>query len=58
MREWVDLAQQYFSGEITQEEFLNSYQESIDRLFPEILTHLQLTDADLETPEKKPASQE
>jgi raffinose/stachyose/melibiose transport system substrate-binding protein len=58
VREWVDLAQQYFSGEITQEEFLNSYQESIDRLFPEILTHQQLTDADLESPEKKPASQE
>ena len=57
VREWVDLAQQYFSGEITQEEFLNSYQESIDRLFPEIIAHQQLTEADLETPEKKPASQ-
>ena len=57
VREWVDLAQQYFSDEITQEEFLNSYQESIDRLFPEILAHQQLTEADLETPEKKPASQ-
>jgi ABC-type glycerol-3-phosphate transport system substrate-binding protein len=57
VREWVDLAQQYFGGQIDLQKFLDSYQDSIDRLFPEILTHLQLTEADLETPEKKPASQ-
>src|SRR5262249_39183461 len=56
-REWVDLAQQYFSGQMELQKFLDAYQDSIDRLFPEILTHLQLTDADLKTPEKKPASQ-
>lgn len=58
VREWVDLAQQYFSDEISLQEFLDSYQASIDRLFPEILDHMQLTEADLETPEKKPASQD
>ncbi len=58
VREWVDLAQQYFSDQIGLQEFLDSYQASIDRLFPEILEHMQLTEGDLETPEKKPASQD
>lgn len=58
VREWVDLAQQYFSGDLELDAFLSQYQDSVDRLFPEILTHNQLTDADLETPEKKPASQD
>lgn len=58
VREWVDLAQQYFSGDLELDAFLNQYQDSVDRLFPEILTHNQLTEADLETPEKKPASQD
>jgi ABC-type glycerol-3-phosphate transport system substrate-binding protein len=57
VREWVDLAQQYFAGDIGLQEFLDGYQASVDRLFPEILTHLQLTDDDLAHPEKKPASQ-
>jgi raffinose/stachyose/melibiose transport system substrate-binding protein len=57
VREWVDLAQQYFAGDKDLQGFLDGYQASVDRLFPEILTHLQLTDEDVAHPEKKPASQ-
>ncbi len=57
VREWVDLAQQYFAGDLELQEFLDAYQASVDSLFPEILEHLQLTDEDLASPEKKPASQ-
>jgi ABC-type glycerol-3-phosphate transport system substrate-binding protein len=57
VREWVDLAQQYFAGDLELQPFLDAYQESIDNLFPEILEHLQLTEEDLANPDKKPASQ-
>ncbi len=57
VREWVDLAQQYFSGDLELQDFLDQYQASVDRLFPEILEHLQLTDEDLADPSKRPASQ-
>jgi ABC-type glycerol-3-phosphate transport system substrate-binding protein len=57
VREWVDLAQQYFAGDLELQAFLDAYQESVDNLFPEILEHLQLTDDDLANPDKKPASQ-
>jgi ABC-type glycerol-3-phosphate transport system substrate-binding protein len=57
VREWVDLAQQYFAGDLELQEFLDQYQASVDNLFPEILAHLQLTEEDLASPEKKPASQ-
>lgn len=57
VREWVDLAQQFYTDKITLDEFLQSYQASVDRLFPEILDHLKLTPADLDQPEKKPAQE-
>jgi len=57
VREWVDLAQQYFSGDLDLQGFLDGYQASVDKLFPEILESMQLTDDDLAHPEKKPASQ-
>lgn len=57
VREWVDLAQQYFADDLELQEFLDAYQASVDNLFPEILEHLQLTEEDLESPEKRPASQ-
>lgn len=57
VREWVDLGQQYFANKITLDDFVTKYQASIDRLFPEILTHQKLTPDDLKTPEKKPAQQ-
>jgi raffinose/stachyose/melibiose transport system substrate-binding protein len=57
VREWVDLAQQYFAGDLELQAFLDAYQESVDQLFPEILEHMQLTEDDLANPDKKPASQ-
>lgn len=57
VREWVDLAQQFFAGDLEIQKFLDGYQASVDKLFPEILGHLQLTDEDLTNPDKKPASQ-
>jgi len=57
VREWVDLAQQYFSGGIDLQKFLDGYQASVDKLFPDILASMKLTDDDLAHPEKKPASQ-
>jgi|GEM_PF-280396 len=56
VREWVDLAQQYFTDKITLDEFLKQYQASVERLFPDILAFSKLTEDDLKTPEKKPAS--
>lgn len=58
VREWVDLSQQYFTDKITLDDFLTKYQASLERLWPEILEHMQLTEDDLKTPEKKPASQQ
>jgi ABC-type glycerol-3-phosphate transport system substrate-binding protein len=57
VREWVDLAQQYFAGDLELNAFLDAYQQSVDTLFPQILEHMQLTEDDLANPEKKPASQ-
>ncbi len=57
VREWVDLAQQYFAGDLELQAFLDAYQESIDNLFPEILEHQQLTEEDLANPNQRPASQ-
>jgi ABC-type glycerol-3-phosphate transport system substrate-binding protein len=57
VREWVDLAQQFFAGDLELQPFLDAYQSSVDNLFPEILEHMQLTEDDLASPEKKPASQ-
>jgi ABC-type glycerol-3-phosphate transport system substrate-binding protein len=57
VREWVDLAQQYFAGDLELQPFLDAYQASIDSLFAEILDSMQLTEDDLANPEKKPASQ-
>lgn len=56
VREWVDLAQQYFTGEITLDEFLESYQASLMNHFDGILDHINLTAEDLEDPSKKPAN--
>jgi ABC-type glycerol-3-phosphate transport system substrate-binding protein len=57
VREWVDLAQQFFAGDLELQPFLDAYQASVDSLFEEILDSMQLTDDDLANPEKKPASQ-
>lgn len=57
VREWVDLAQQYFTDEITLDEFLAQYQASLENNFDGILEHSQLTPQDLEDPTKKPELQ-
>jgi ABC-type glycerol-3-phosphate transport system substrate-binding protein len=54
VREWVDLAHQYFLGEITLDAFLDGYQQSIMNNFEGILEHSNLTPADLEDPSKRP----
>lgn len=54
VREWVDLAHQYFLEEITLDEFLDSYQESLMNNFDDILEHQNITPADLEDPSKRP----
>ncbi len=58
VREWVDLSQQYFNDGITLDQFLGQYDASIDRLFPELLEHLQLVEGDLATPAKTPVNQD
>ena len=54
VRDWVDLAQQYFSDEISLDDFLSQYQASLMRHFDDILDHMNLTPADLEDPTKRP----
>ncbi|MEZ4736837.1 MAG: hypothetical protein R3E79_57885 [Caldilineaceae bacterium] len=56
VREWVDLAQQYFTDKITLDEFLDQYQASLENHFGELLEHLQLNEDDLQDPSKKPAN--
>ncbi|NOZ27796.1 MAG: carbohydrate ABC transporter substrate-binding protein [Chloroflexi bacterium] len=56
VREWVDLAQQFFTDKITLDEFLDKYQASIDKHYDGILEHLRLTPEDLQDPSKKPAN--
>jgi len=54
VREWVDLAQQYFTNEITLDQFLESYEQSLMNNFDGILEHSNITPQDLEDPTKKP----
>ncbi len=56
VREWVDLAHQYFLGEITLEQFLDDYQASLQNNFDDLLQHQNLTPEDLEDPSRKPAN--
>jgi len=54
VRAWVDLAQSYFLGDITVDEFLDSYQQSLMDNFDGILEHQNLTPEDLEDPSRRP----
>jgi ABC-type glycerol-3-phosphate transport system substrate-binding protein len=54
VREWVDLAHQYFLNEMTLDEFLDAYQQSLMNHFDDILDHMNLTPADLDDPSKRP----
>ncbi len=57
VREWADLAQTYFDGGMTVEEFTAAYQKAMDALFEQMLTdHLRWAEglAALDHPEKQP----
>jgi raffinose/stachyose/melibiose transport system substrate-binding protein len=57
VREWVDLAQQYFDGQLDTAEFLEKYQAAMDANFETMLEeHLKWADgvAALQNPEKEP----
>ena len=56
VRDWVDLAQRYFTDEITIDEFLEQYQASLMSNFDDLLEHMNLTPEDLEDPTKRPAN--
>lgn len=61
VREWTDLAQRYFQGELETQDFLDKYQAAMDALFPEMLTeHARWKDGleALKSPEKKPETLE
>ena len=53
VREWVSLAQEYFSGKKTVDEFLTEYQKSLDKNFEGALKSQKFEVEDLKTPEKK-----
>ncbi len=54
VREWVDLSHQFFLDELSLDEFLDSYQQSLMNNFEDILDHQNLTPADLDDPTKRP----
>ncbi len=57
VREWVNLAQQYFTDKIDLDTYINKYDEVLRRpdLVKGLLEHAKVTEEDLKTPEKKPA---
>ncbi|MCL5995515.1 MAG: ABC transporter substrate-binding protein [Chloroflexi bacterium] len=56
VREWVNLAQQYFTGKIDLDTYIAKYDEVLRKpdLWEGLLEHMKLTEDDLQTPEKKP----
>ena len=54
VRAWVDLAQRYFSDELSLDDFLKQYQQSLVDNFAGILQQQNLTPDDLKDPTRKP----
>jgi hypothetical protein len=56
VREWVSLAQQYFTDKIDLDTYITKYDEVLRKpdLWAGLLEHSKLTEEDLKTPEKKP----
>ena len=54
VRAWVDLAQRYFSDELSLDDFLKQYQQSLMDNFDGILQQQNLTPDDLKDPTRKP----
>lgn len=59
-REWVNLAQQYFTGKIDLDTYITKYDEVLRRpdLWKGLLDQSKLTEDDLKNPEKKPVNQQ
>jgi ABC-type glycerol-3-phosphate transport system substrate-binding protein len=60
VREWVNLAQQYFTDQIDLDTYIEKYNEVLRRpdLWQGLLEKVQYTEEDLANPEKKPLSQQ
>ena len=56
VREWVNLAQQYFTGKIDLDTYIAEYDKVLrdPEQWKGLLEHMKLTEEDLTTPEKKP----
>lgn len=59
VREWVSLAQQYFTGQIDLDTYITKYDEVLRRpdLWTGMLEKAKITTDDLKSPEKKPLQQ-
>jgi ABC-type glycerol-3-phosphate transport system substrate-binding protein len=60
VREWVNLAQQYFTDQIDLDTYIEQYDEMLrrDDLWQGLLEKSQLTEEDMQNPEKKPVAQQ
>ncbi len=60
VREWVNLAQQYFTDQIDLDTYITKYNEVLRRpdLWSGMLEKTQMTEEDLANPEKKPLAQQ
>ncbi len=58
VREWVNLAQQYFTDQIDLDTYIEKYDEVLRRpdLWEGLMEHMQLTEEDMQNPEKKPVN--
>lgn len=54
VREWTILVQSFYNGELSAEEFATQYQQLLETHFDGLLTFLNLTQEDLDNPEKRP----
>lgn len=54
VREWTILVQKFYNGELSAEEFATQYQQLLEDNFDGLLTFLNLTQDDLDNPEKRP----
>jgi hypothetical protein len=54
LRDWVDLFQSYLRGDMDAKAYGTRYQALLEKHWPDLLKFLNVTDADLNTPEKRP----
>jgi len=58
VRQWVSLAQQYFSDKLTTAQFAAAEQKNVQDNFENVLAFQKLKDSDLLTPAKKPPTRQ